>query len=274
MVCTNYSVDMEKELLHLWCANPEDFKPATIAEACATMLSEEERAHWQAFRFDKQRCEYLTTRVLVRTALSHYRPVAPSSWSFELKKYGKPFIVPDCGLRFNLSHSPRLVVCLISHGTEIGVDAEPYESGVRIVELGHEVFSPMELAQFVGMRDAEKSDRALSLWTLKEAYLKARGMGLTHSLNKVSFLYGGRAGIRLELDSPLDEKADGWLFSHLEHAGHRIAVMAQGASAFDLQLIEMRPMPVSANYLTTAPGQWYPLITEDQVRAPGELDNS
>ena len=207
----------------------------------------------------------MITRVLVRTALSHYHPLAPAAWRFELEKNGKPFIAPDCGLRFNLSNSPELVVCLISRGAEVGVDAEPYKSGLRIDELGPEVFSPMEIAQLAGMRDAERSDRALSLWTLKEAYFKARGMGLIHSLNKVSFLYGGPDGIRLELDPCLDDKAGGWRFCLLEHAGHRIAVMAQGAAAFDLQLMEMRSLPASVSRLTEAPEHWYPLLPDHQV---------
>jgi 4'-phosphopantetheinyl transferase len=258
---------MKKESLHLWCANPGDFLPDAIIEACVSMLSEDEQAHWRSYRFDKHRREYLITRVLVRTALSYFHPLAPAAWRFESNIYGKPFVVPDCGLRFNLSNSPGLVVCLISQGAEVGVDAQPGESGERIAELGPEVFSPLELAQLVGMRRAEKSDRALSLWTLKEAYIKARGMGLTLSLNKVSFLYGGLEGIRLELDPRLDDRAGGLRFCLLEHAGHRIAVMAQGVAAFDLQLMEMRPPPASASRLTDVPKQWFPLRPVDQVGA-------
>ena len=265
---------MNKESLHLWYANPEDVLPGAMSETYASMLSEDEVANWQSYRFDKHRREYLTTRVLVRTALSQYQSLAPSEWRFELNRYGKPFIVPDCGLRFNLSNTPELVVCLISRRSEVGVDAEPYESGVRIVELGPEAFSSMELGQLMCMRAAEQSDRALSLWTLKEAYFKARGMGLTKPLNKVSFLYGGLEGVRLELDPSLDDKAGAWRFCLLERAGHRIAVVAQGAAAFDLQLMEMRPPPASAKRLTEALEQWYPLLLEDQVRACEETDNS
>lgn len=226
------------------------------------MLNEDERTHWKSYRFDKHRHEYLMTRVLVRTALSHYHLLAPAEWRFELNRYGKPFIVPDCGLRFNLSNSPGLVVCLISRGSEVGVDAEPCSRASAIAELGCDLFSSLELTQLHALQGAERVDRALSLWTLKEAYIKARGVGLSLPLNQVSLLFGGPEGIRLELDSCLEDKAERWRFCLLDHADHRIAVMAHGAAAFDLQVIEMRPsLPVSSARLTDAQEQWYPLNT-------------
>ena len=250
---------MDKEPLYLWCARPEDVLTETAFGACAQLLSEDEQIHLGEFRFDQHRREYLTTRALVRTALSCYYPVAPDAWRFQLNRYGKPSVNPDCGLRFNLSNSPKLAVCLISQGAEVGVDAEPCERAGEIAELGPEVFSSLELEQFKALRGAERLDRALSLWTLKEAYIKARGMGLSLPLKGFSFVFGGVNGIRLELDPSLDDKAERWRFCLLEHAGHSIALMVERVAAFDLQFLEARPPLSSARRLPGGAEPWFPL---------------
>ena len=247
--------DMDNDPLYLWCAHPEE----VLAEACAPLLSEDERALWRTFRFDRHRREYLTTRALARTALSHYHPLAPEAWRFQKNSYGKPTVDPNCGLRFNLSNSPRLVVCLIARGVEVGVDAEPIERAEKIAELAPEVFSSLELAQLEALPGPEKLDRALSLWTLKEAYIKSRGVGLSLPLNKFSFLFGGVEGIRLELDPCLgNEDGRRWQFCLIEHSGHRIALMAERATVPELQVWDARPLLAPPTRLAAVGELWFP----------------
>ncbi len=173
--------------LDLWCAYPDDLLEEEVAEACAAVVSEEELARCQRFRFENNRREALTTRALSRTALSHYHPLPPQAWRFTANAQGKPaidpVIDPDCKLKFNLSNSPGLVVCLISDGAEVGVDVESFARAGRILELAPEVFSALEragldrLPEIANRPGADRPGRALSLWTLKEAYIKARGHG-------------------------------------------------------------------------------------------------
>lgn len=247
---------MDKTSIYLWFANPEDLLSEAASAACATLLSEDERARWKDLRFDRLRREYLTTRALVRNALSYYCPLAPEAWRFQVNRYGKPSPDPECGLRFNLSNSPELVVCAIAGGIEVGVDAEPHERAEKIAELSLEVFSPEELAQLEGLPRVEKMDRALSLWTLKEAYIKARGMGLSLPLKQVSFLFGGANGVRLELDC--DDGAERWRFCLLERAGHRIALVAETIAFPELEAWEMRGMPVSPMRVPIGEVRWFP----------------
>jgi 4'-phosphopantetheinyl transferase len=251
-------IDMDRKPLHLWYAHPEDLTKA-VTQACAPLLSEDELAQWQTFRFDRHRREYLTTRILVRTALSHYHPLAPEAWRFQINTHGKPTIDPDCGLHFNLSNSPGLVVCLIAQGVEVGVDAEPIGRAEKIAEIALEVFSSLELAQLEVLPGPEKLDRALSLWTLKEAYLKARGVGLSLPLNKFSFLFGGVEGIRVELDPCLGNEAERrWRFCLVEHAGHRIALMAEQSTVPELHILEARPLLAAPTRRAAGGELWYP----------------
>ena len=132
----------------------------------------------------------------MRTALSYGRRVAAQDWQFSVNAHGKPAIEraseQDCGLHFNLSNSLGLVVCLVAEDVEVGVDVEPFERAEQILKLAPKVFSAAEQAQLAMLHEAEKLDRALSLWTLKESYIKARGMGLSLPLDKFSFLFDAR----------------------------------------------------------------------------------
>jgi 4'-phosphopantetheinyl transferase len=248
----------EPASLHLWCTNPSDLSNEPLAQACMALLSEDERAYWRTFRFDHSRREYLATRALVRTALSHYRPIGSKAWRFQHNSYGKPMIDPDYGLQFNLSNAHELVVCLISHGTEVGVDLEPYEHAEKIVEIAQDVFSPQELAQLEALNAPQKLDRALSLWTLKEAYIKARGVGLSLPLDQISFLFDGAEGIRLELAPALCNRPERcWQFCLMDLNGHRVALMAESPTVPDLQFLEARPLLTPPKQLDASGKIWF-----------------
>ncbi len=234
-----------------------------VASACESLLSADERTRWRAFKFDHHRREYLATHALARTALSHYHQLAPEAWRFQLNTHGKPTTDPECGLRFNLSNSLSLAVCLIAHRAEVGVDVEPFESAGEIAKLAPEVFSQQELAQLEPLRESERLQRALSLWTLKESYIKARGMGLALPLKKFSFLFDTDGGIRLELDPCLDDQPERWQFCQLDHAGHRVALMAEQSTSPRLQIWEARPLLASPNQLAAGTQMWFPVSRAD-----------
>lgn len=249
----------DKSPLHLWLAHPEDFSTEEVVQKYTPLLTEEERIRWQRYRYPRHRREYLATRALVRSALSHYRPLSPGEWRFQPNAHGKPAADPDCGLQFNLSNSAGLVVCLIGTGSDVGVDVEPCERAQRILELAPEVFSPLEQAQLEALPAGERLNRALSLWTLKEAYIKARGMGLSLELSKFSYAFGSADGIRLEVDACLcDEPGRTWRYCLLDHAGHRIALMADRQEVPELELWELRPLTASAQWLAETRNTWFP----------------
>lgn len=230
--------------LHLWCAYPDDLVNEEAARSCEALLSAEEHARWQRFRSEHKRGEFLTTHALARMVLSHYRSRSPHDWRFTANAHGKPVLDPDCGLRFNLSHSPGLAVCLVvDAAVEVGVDVEAISRAAQIAEVAHKAFSTTELALLDALVQAERLDRCLSLWTLKEAYVKARGVGMGSALplRDISFLFDEAGAVRLEVDRSLDENAARWDFRLLDHAGHRVAVAAEGTCGWDLEMWEARP---------------------------------
>jgi 4'-phosphopantetheinyl transferase len=151
-----------------------------------------------------------------------------------------------------------MVVCLVASGGEVGVDVEPLSRAEQILRVAPEVFSAAERAQLELLHGAEKLDRAVSLWTLKESYIKARGMGLAIPLDKFAFVFGGAEQVRLEVDESLNDREDRWQFCLLDHAGHRIAVMAERRAGYELKVWEAHPIPEPALRVSALTAEWFP----------------
>ena len=213
----------------VWIARPSSTDdPALVAEY-EGLLTDDERNRLRAFRFEKHRREYLVTRALVRTALSTYGSTPPAAWRFATNAYGRPAIDPPSALRFNLSNHPTMVVCAVVTGAEIGVDVEPLDRAGDILSVATTVFAPGELAELRALPRAMAREHAVSLWTLKEAYIKARGMGLALPLDAFAFSFDGPGAPRIAFTRAIDDRPDRWAFRTLDVDGHRIAIAVERA---------------------------------------------
>lgn len=213
---------MERHEVHVWSAIPDAFTAEELARFDA-LMTPEERARQRRFVFEKNKKESLVTRALVRTTLSRYRDVAPEDWRFAANEHGCPSIDPPCGLRFNLSNNPGMVVCAVCEDADVGVDVEPLDRGPDILGVAKRVFSAAEREEL-----GTDLDRAVSLWTLKEAYIKARGIGISLGLDKITMRFD-REHPRVELD--LDDDASRWAFRTFDVDGFRIALAVDTGGA-------------------------------------------
>ena len=250
----------DENTLDLWLAYPEDLLAAGAREACEAILGEKDLERAARYRFEQHQREFLTTRTLARTALSWHAGEAPEAWRFPTNEHGKPGIEPECGLRFNLSNSEAITVCLIARGREVGVDVEPRRRAAQIAEVARKAFSAQEREQLEALEGEARMERALTLWTLKEAYIKARGMGMALPLEKISFLFGGAAGIELAAGPEVDEAPQRWRFCLLDRAGHRIALMTEQNAEADpeLRVWEARPATAPPRRLEAGKQEWFP----------------
>jgi len=161
-------------------------------------------------------------------------------------------------VRFNLSNSVGLVACLVAESSDVGVDIESHARSPQIMEVVERVFSKAERAQLDELGEAAKLGRVLSLWTLKEGYIKARGMGLSLPLQKISFLFGEEEGFRLEIDPEVDNNLSRWQFCSFDHAGHRVAIVVEQENVPELNLWEARPLLAPPLHLGVCHVQWFP----------------
>src|SRR5262249_6094892 len=140
-----------------------------------------EREREARFLFERDRTMYRATRALVRTVLSQYRDVAPADWRFETQEHGRPFVASprlDEPLQFNLSNTRGLVVCAVSESlVEMGVDVERNDRVESAMQIAERFFSPSEVRTLMALPPEERAERFATIWTLKESYIKARGLG-------------------------------------------------------------------------------------------------
>jgi 4'-phosphopantetheinyl transferase len=216
--------------LHLWYCNYDGVRDPKLLAAYHALLRDDERAKRAKLVFEKDRHEFLVTRALVRSVLSRYAPVPLDAWEFGKNAYGRPFARnPELGgLAFNLSHSNGMVVCAVSRGhTEMGVDVEDAER-TSVVDIADQFFSKSEVAALNALPAELRPRRFFWYWTLKEAYIKARGMGLSVPLDKFSFSFAhdlGHAGdganghetaIRISFEPPLNDDPARWQFGLIQ----------------------------------------------------------
>ncbi len=175
--------------------------------AGAAVLDAEEQARAARLRVAADRTMYRAAHVLLRRALSRQGPYAPAQWRFVRGAQGRPEIdttaCPDAGsLRFNLAHTPALVCCALVQGRPVGIDAEcrrPMQDARAIAERFFAVEEAAAVAASGSPGSAAEAATFRALWTLKEAYIKALGRGLTMGLDGFAFRLVDGPPARIEL---------------------------------------------------------------------------
>jgi len=190
---------------YLWHVRPDRLGEVAL-RSCRGLLADEELERAQAIRRPDARLTYTVARALVRFALSTHGGIPPRAWRFRRGPHGKPEVAaPEEGeaLRFSLSHTRGLVACLVGR-VDVGVDAEPVGRRVAAMSLARRFFTSTEIRDLEDFPRPYRRQRFLQLWTLKEAYLKARGVGLAGGLDALSiFILGGEpVAPRMESDDP------------------------------------------------------------------------
>lgn len=222
--------------IHLWFAFPDDIRDETLLLEYARMMSVDERARHQRFHFEKDRHQFLVSRALVRTMLSRYTFTMPADIRFLTNEYGRPEVIADgevSPVRFNLSHTDGLIVCAVVQRFDIGVDVEDMNRKGATVKIANRFFSPQEVSDFNQLADPCKRPRFFDYWTLKESYIKARGMGLSIPLDQFSFHLPENDRILVSFDPRLNDDPAQWRFWTFRPTGRHKASLAvrQGQSA-------------------------------------------
>ena len=157
----------------------------------------------------------------LRRVLSRLSGVPPEALRFKTGQHGKPEIdqpLEARDLQFSLSHTHGLVVCAAAWGCAVGVDVERIRRHVSLLDLVDRYFDPGEAAALRALPDAERQRRFLEYWTLKEAYAKARGLGLNLPFNRVAFRLGANREIGVTFRPALGDTPSRWRFA-LHHIG-------------------------------------------------------
>lgn len=210
----------------------------SITKKLQPLLSTDERLKAARFRFEKDSAKYIVTRGTLRIILGRYLDKKPEELKFSYNQYGKPAlhsINTNKLISFNVSHSHGLALIAVAQNWDVGVDIEYVRTNVNYEEIAERFFSPAEKVVWRLLPTSVKQEAFFNCWTRKEAYIKAKGMGLSIPLNEfdVSFKPGEPAAL---LNTTWDEQeANRWSLKEITLAPDYIAALAVEASNYQLK---------------------------------------
>lgn len=206
-----------------------------LAKERLSWLSQDERSRYERIVFAEKKHEYLVTRVLCRQLLGKLLGDSPAQLAFDLGAYGRPELRassscnPDAvRVRFNLSNTRGLVACAVTWDFDVGVDVEDMERNTATTAVADRFFSPHEVSALRALAPHHQARRFFELWTLKEAYIKARGLGLAIPLESFSFVVSeaGRPGI--DFEPSVGDEPTAWCFEQaFPSPTHAMAIAAR-----------------------------------------------
>lgn len=227
------SLQLQEDEVHVWRVSLKDLP----GEPFHTILVDDELERARRFYFEKDRRRWIKAHVVLRLLLGKYLAVHPRELRFTTNTYGKPALeYPPTGTRFhfNLSHSGELALYAFAYDRHVGVDVEFMRAGIEYHELATHSFSGPECTALRALPASLQEEAFFLCWSRKEAYIKARGMGLSLPLEQfdVSLRPGEPAALLASREDPQATRR--WSMRALE-PGDRYAG-ALVVEGFDWQL--------------------------------------
>ncbi|MDO8271853.1 MAG: 4'-phosphopantetheinyl transferase superfamily protein [Gammaproteobacteria bacterium] len=231
--------------IHLWVIDESSVDDALLAP-CGSLLSADELQRHARLRLEGDRRRFLITRAAIRSVLSSYFPDAqPAQWQFSRNAWGRPAIaapVLDSGIQFNISHAQGLIVIAVTERGDLGVDVEYTGRRCRTLALANRYFSKQEIAALQSLSVSAQRERFFDLWTLKEAYIKACGMGLAIPLRSFSFEFA-KDGISIAFAPERCDDPGAWQFWQMQASPeHRLAIALKSSNGLRPMKVVCRPL--------------------------------
>ncbi len=211
----------------LWWCSPEQLMGHPYLEACELWMTPDERARSANFGFGPARHLFRVGRALLRTTVCRYTQARPAEVRFGKGAWGQPLLAAPMGTKpfyFSLTHTPTLVACAISQTVPVGLDALGHDSVQQPQSVANLYFAPAE-AQLLRTQQGSARVRTFErLWSLKEAYAKARGLGLHLPLRATCFAVGHQGHVRVHF-AEANERSHDWQFQVFDDlAKHTLAI--------------------------------------------------
>ena len=219
--------------VHVWSVFLPEARPSLpIWEG---FLSKQERETSGRFVRPADQERYTVTHGLLRDLLGRYTNIIPHQLEFVTNAFGKPDLVSTGAtpsLRFNLSHSADVILFAITTQRQIGIDVEKIRPDVDVMELAVSQFAEKEIQELHELSVPEKINAFYRCWTRKEAFVKARGDGLSFALNKFAVTLSHTQSVELScMEGDLNPSNRWSLFNLDPWPGYTAALAVEGRSA-------------------------------------------
>ena len=199
--------------IHIWRLDLRLITSELRREALACM-SQAERERAEKFKRGKE--EYIACRWLLRQVLAIYTGVATHELQIQRSEKGKPYLARS-NIQFSLSHSNHWAILAVSEGQAIGIDVETIQAQRDITGIAQHYYHPAELAALLRLSGGAQQDYFYRLWTLKEAFFKALGSGISAGLDKIAFTMNEQH-ISAVIDAALETSGTDWQFQQWQLA--------------------------------------------------------
>jgi 4'-phosphopantetheinyl transferase len=225
--------DVERDVLVACCLT--DRLDDQSIRAAGALLSPDERARRDRLARPGDRRDFAVAHALLRRTLSLFGGRAPHEWTFVPGAAGKPSIDASPGerasrLSFNLTHCDGLVACIVALDAAVGVDAEVIDSRIDVMAMARDFLAREEIEALEQCAAEAQAARFVEIWTLKEAYVKALGHGLSLPLDGFAFIFEGTEALRVIPEE--GGMASAWACALFAPTScHRMAVAIRGAAA-------------------------------------------
>jgi 4'-phosphopantetheinyl transferase len=207
---------LHRNEIHVWKVDLGE-EVFSALRAYAT-LSAQERGRADKFKFDRDRIKYVRAHTALHHILASYLNVQPGAIEFSEGPQGKPDLILPPGklpLKFNLSHSGDAALVAVTLDRHVGIDIEYVQRELDCLEIADRFFAPAEIRKLRAL-DPETQTRAFfTCWTRKEAYIKAKGGGLSIPLQdfEVSLAPGEKAALLWHRTDPKETRR--WQFEEI-----------------------------------------------------------
>jgi 4'-phosphopantetheinyl transferase len=229
---------LAEDEVHVWRANLDQARDQLgrwTRNLCAA-----ERSRAERYVFERDQYRFVARRGILREILGGYLATGPDQLRFRYGRYGKPGLVDWSGpdmLHFNLSHSDGIAMFAFTYGRHIGIDVERVRADVACDDITAHFLNRRERRRLRSVEATERLRAFLGTWTCKEAYVKARGEGLSFPVEQVEVSLSPRALRRVGDD---EEEALRWTLRELPAGGDYVAAIVVEGSDWRLRCWEWR----------------------------------
>lgn len=213
--------------VHLFATLLDDWR----ADTFRSLLTSDEVERAERFRFERDHARYIVGRGLLRCLLASYVGGSPGALRFRYTEYGKPQL-DEAQVSFNLAHSQDRALFAVGPGFELGIDVEVMDSTLADESVAEHFFTPMEVADLNAVEADDRARAFLTCWTRKEAFIKARGEGLSLPLHDFAVTLLRSEEPRVRWTAWSETEPDTWRLVDLsaDQAGYVAALAARSPS--------------------------------------------
>jgi len=217
---------------HIWKV---DFS-CESSVSCDSVLSPDEHERAARFHFENDRRRFKIAHDSLREILARYLNLPAAELTFGQTHYGKPFLInPEAsGLLFNMSHSEDLAVIAVAREREVGIDVEFMRADFATNEVAEHFFSVAEIYTLSGLDPHQRTRAFFDCWTRKEAYVKARGEGLSMPLDVFDVSLAPDSPAALLRNRKDESETLRWILSDIALPANYVGALA----------IEVKPSPL------------------------------